>query len=102
MNNISLTFHRSKVRTIPSHDIHSFDINNTSTNSTLRDKDGVMGVEELAFVIQHILCKTHTEEQALAIVERLDLDGDGKISVQELMGFVDEYSDSESEEVLNV
>ncbi len=61
-----------------------------------------MGVEEIAYVIQHILCKTHTEEQALAIVERLDLDGDGKISVQELMGFVEEYSEADGQEVLNV
>ncbi len=84
------------------HLIYLFSINTSNSHSLLRDKDGVMGVEELAFVIQHILCKTHTEEQALGIVERLDLDGDGKISVQELMGFVEEYSEAEGEEVLNV
>jgi Ca2+-binding EF-hand superfamily protein len=50
-----------------------------------RDKDGVVGAEELAFVIQHILSSHSTEEEALHIVQKLDADSDGQISVKELV-----------------
>lgn len=67
-----------------------------------RDKDGVVGAEELAFVIQHILSSHNTEEEALSLVAKLDVDGDGQISVKELMDWVERYADAEGDkEVFN-
>jgi len=65
-----------------------------------RDRDGNVGAEELAFVIQHVLSSESTEEAALKIVQDLDVDQDGQISVQELINWVQKHN-AEKEEVFD-
>lgn len=62
-----------------------------------RDRDGVVGAEELAFVIQNLLSSHSVEEDAKEIVRKLDADSDGQIIVQELIDWVEKYGDNSTE-----
>jgi hypothetical protein len=52
------------------------------------DNDGVISREELSNVLRENVSIEHSEEEILSIVEKMDLDNDGNISVQEFLQYV--------------
>merc|ERR1712146_877665 len=64
-------------------------------------KDGVLDVNELTEVIRHVLKRHATKEEAMEFAKMLDQDGDGKLTVQELLDIIDKrqalYNDSLSD-----
>jgi hypothetical protein len=62
-----------------------------------RDCDGIVSAEEMQRAIQDVLGNRNTQEAAAAIVARLDADGDGSITVEEVKRYAQLRADAEAE-----
>ena len=64
------------------------------------DKDGYVTRDEMSTVLTQILKAAPTQAEAAAMITEMDVDGDGKISVAELLKFVQTRKEKKDVEVL--
>jgi hypothetical protein len=62
-----------------------------------KDRDGVIPVEELEIAIKNLLSNAKTDEAAAAVARRLDADGDGSVSIDDIIHYAEWRARTEKE-----